>query len=63
MEPIKVLTEEGIKALYGKVTSDISVVENAKLDKNQVFVGTMAEYEEKNALGEIPVGALVFITE
>lgn len=39
MEPIKVLTEEGIKALYGKVTSDISIVENVKLDKNQVLEG------------------------
>jgi hypothetical protein len=72
--PIKVLTEDGIRALFNLLSLQdypnndvleavINAIDNTKLDKNNMFIGTLAEYQAANDAGKIPVGAIVCITD
>lgn len=73
-EQIKVLTADGVKALFDLLSLQdypnndvleavINAIDNTKLDKNNIFIGTLAEYQAANAAGKIPVGAIVCITD
>lgn len=73
-EQIKVLTADGVKVLYDLLSLQdypnndvlmavINAIDETKLDKQMVFVGTKAEYNEAYAAGGIPVGAIVVLTD
>lgn len=73
-EQIKVLTADGVKVLYDLLSLQdypnndvlmavISAIDETKLDKQMVFVGTKAEYNTAYANGKVPVGAIVVITD
>ena len=73
-EQMKVLTADGVKALFDLLSLQdypnnevLSVVINAidttKFDKNRVFVGTLAEYNVAYEAGNVPVGAIVILTD
>jgi hypothetical protein len=73
-EQIKVLTADGVKALFDLLSLQdypnndvleavINAIDNTKLDKNNMFIGTLAEYQAANDAGKIPVGAIVCITD
>lgn len=74
MADLKVLTADGVKVLYNLLSLQdypnndvlmavIDAIDDTKLDKQMVFVGTKAEYNTANAAGEVPVGALVVLTD
>lgn len=73
-EQIKVLTADGVKALFDLLSLQdypnndvleavINAIDNTKLDKNNIFIGTLAEYRAANDAGKVPVGAIVCITD
>lgn len=73
-DAIKVLTADGVKVLYDLLSLQdypnndvlmavIEAIDTTKLDKEKVFVGTKAEYNTAYAKGEVPVGAIVVITD
>ena len=73
-ETKKYLDADGVKILYDLLSLQdypnnevLSVVINAidttKLDKNKVFVGTLAEYNVAYKAGNVPVGAIVILTD
>ena len=74
MPVIKVLDADGVKALFDLLSLQdypnndvleavINAIDNTKLDKNNMFIGTLAEYQAANDAGKIPVGAIVCITD
>lgn len=73
-EPIKVLDAEGVKVLFNLLSLQdypnndvlmavINAIDTTKLDKNKVFVGTLAEYNVAYEAGNVPVGAIVILTD
>lgn len=73
-DAIKVLTADGVKVLYDLLSLQdypnndvlmavINAIDETKLDKNNIFIGTLAEYQAANDAGRIPVGAIVCITD
>lgn len=45
------------------LTEEERAIWNAKMNGDKIFVGTKAEYNVANIAGEIPVGALVILTD
>lgn len=73
-EQIKVLTAEGVKALFDLLSLQdypnndvlmavINAIDNTKLDSNNIFIGTRYEYKTANSNGSIPEGAIVILTD
>lgn len=73
-EQIKVLTADGVKVLYDLLSLQdypnndvlmavINAIDETKLDKQMVFVGTKAEYNTAYSAGNVPVGAIVVLTD
>ena len=73
-DAIKVLTADGVKILYDLLSLQdypnndvlmavINAIDATKLDRNNIFIGTLAEYQAANDAGKIPVGAIVCITD
>ena len=73
-EQIKVLTADGVKALFDLLSLQdypnkdgleavINAIDNTKLDKNKIFVGTREQYNIELNAGKIPVGAIVVLTD
>lgn len=73
-DAIKVLTADGVKVLYDLLSLQdypnndvlmavINAIDETKLDKNNIFIGTLAEYQAANDANKIPVGAIVCITD
>ena len=71
---IKVLDANGVKALFDLLSLQdypnndvlmavINAIDTTKLDKNKVFVGTLAEYNVAYEAGNVPVGAIVILTD
>ena len=73
-DAIKVLTADGVKVLFDLLSLQdypnndvlmavINAIDATKLDRNNIFIGTLAEYQAANDAGKIPVGAIVCITD
>ena len=73
-EPIKVLDATGVKILFDLLSLQdypnndvlmavINAIDSTKLDKNNIFVGTHAEYVEARTKGLVADGAIVVITD
>lgn len=73
-DTIKVLTADGVKVLYDLLSLQdypnndvlmavINAIDETKMDKSAIFVGTKAEYDTANSAGEVPVGAVVILTD
>lgn len=73
-DQMKVLTADGVKILYDLLSLQdypnndvlmavINAIDDTKLDKNKIFIGTRYQYKAANAEGEIPVGAIVVLTD
>lgn len=74
MADLKVLDANGVKVLYDLLSLQdypnndvlmavIGAIDDTKLDKAAIFIGTRADYKVANVAGEIPVGALVVLTD
>lgn len=70
----KFLDIEGVKVLYQLLSLQdypnneilaavVDAIDSTKLDKNKIFIGTRAEYNLANATGDVPVGAVVILTD
>lgn len=70
----KFLDADGVKVLYDLLSLQdypnndilmavISAIDTTKLDKNKMFIGTLAEYNVAHAHGEIQNGAIVILTD
>lgn len=70
----KFLDASGVKVLYDLLSLQdypnndvlmavISAIDDTKLDKNKIFVGTKAEYNTAYVNGEVPVGTIVVLTD
>lgn len=73
-EPIKVLDADGVKVLFNLLSLQdypnndvlmavINAIDATKLDKNKIFIGTTAEYNEALAEKKISLGAIVVLTD
>ena len=73
-EQMKVLTADGVKALFDLLSLQdypnndvleavINAIDNTKLDKNKMFVGTLQEYNIARARGDVRDGAIVVLTD
>ena len=73
-EPIKVLDAEGVKVLFDLLSLQdypnndvlmavINAIDNTKLNKNNIFIGTKDEYDNTFRAGKVPVGAIVVLTD
>jgi hypothetical protein len=73
-EPIKVLDAEGVKTLFNLLSLQdypnndvlmavINAIDTTKLDKNKMFVGTLAEYTVARTRGDVQDGAIVVLTD
>lgn len=73
-DTIKVLDAEGVKVLFDLLSLQdypnndvlmavINAIDTTKLDKNKMFVGTLAEYNVARARGDVPDGAIVILTD
>lgn len=71
---IKVLDAAGVKALYDLLSLQdypnndvlmavINAIDTTKLDKNKMFVGTLAEYNIARSRGDVQDGAIVILTD
>jgi hypothetical protein len=71
---IKVLDADGIKVLFDLLSLQdypnndvlmavINAIDTTKLDKNKMFVGTLAEYNIARARGDVKDGAIVILTD
>lgn len=71
---IKTLDASGVKILYDLLSLQdypnnevlaavINAIDQTKMDKSAIFVGTQSEYDTANTAGEIPVGAVVILTD
>lgn len=74
MAEFKALDATGVKVLYDLLSLQdypnndvlaavINAIDQTKLDKNMIFVGTQSEYDIANEAGEIPTGAIVILTD
>lgn len=74
MAEFKALDATGVKVLYDLLSLQdypnndvlvavINAIDQTKLDKNMIFVGTQSEYNVANEAGEIPTGAIVILTD
>ena len=70
----KFLDASGVKILYDLLSLQdypnndilaavVNAIDTTKLDKNKVFVGTLAEYNVAYEAGNVPVGAIVILTD
>lgn len=70
----KFLDIEGVKVLYQLLSLQdypnneilaavVDAIDSTKLDKNKIFIGTKAEYNLAMSKEEIPVGAIVVLTD
>lgn len=70
----KFLDASGVKILYDLLSLQdypnndilaavVNAIDTTKLDKNRVFVGTLAEYNVAYEAGNVPVGAIVILTD
>lgn len=69
----KFLDRDGVNILWSQIASEypnnniiaaiINAVDKSKIDKNQLFVGTLAEYTNAFRAGKVPVGAIVVLTD
>ena len=70
----KYLDADGVKILYDLLSLQdypnndilaavVNAIDTTKLDKNRVFVGTLAEYNVAYEAGNVPVGAIVILTD
>ena len=73
-DTIKVLDAEGVKVLFDLLSLQdypnnnvlmavINAIDNTKLDKSSIFIGTRYEYKTANSNGSIPEGAIVILTD
>ncbi len=71
-EQIKVLDVNGVKVLFDLLSLQdypnndvlmavINAIDTTKMDKNNIFVGTKAEYEA--AASTLPLGAVIILTD
>lgn len=71
---IKVLDADGVKVLFDLLSLQdypnndvlmavINAIDTTKLDKNKMFVGTLAEYNIARARGDVQDGAIVILTD
>ena len=74
MADMKFLDANGVKVLYDLLSLQdypnndilmavISAIDSTKIDKNNLFVGTRAQYIEALAENKINVGAIVILTD
>lgn len=74
MADLKVLDANGVKVLYDLLSLQdypnneilgavINAIDSTKMDKTAIFVGTKAEYNVAYATGNVPVGAIVILTD
>lgn len=74
MAEFKALDAAGVKVLYDLLSLQdypnndvlvavINAIDQTKMNKDAIFVGTKAEYNTAYAAGEIPVGALVVLID
>lgn len=74
MADLKFLDASGVKVLFDLLSLQdypnndvlmavIDAIDTTKMDKSAIFVGTKAEYNVAYAAGEVPVGALVVLTD
>lgn len=72
--PVKVLDAEGVKVLFNLLSLQdypnndvlmavVNAIDNTKLDKNNIFVGTKEEYTNAFRANKVPVGAIVVLTD
>lgn len=72
--PIKVLDAEGVKVLFDLLSLQdypnndvlmavVNAIDNTKLDKNNIFIGTKEEYANAFRANKVPVGAIVVLTD
>lgn len=73
-EQIKVLTADGVKALFDLLSLQdypnndilaavIDAIDETKLNKDKIFVGTQEEYRAASNQDKIPVGTIVVLTD
>ena len=73
-EPIKVLDAAGVKVLFDLLSLQdypnndvlmavINAIDNTKLDRNNIFVGTQEEYIVARTKGLVADGAIVVLTD
>ena len=71
-EQIKVLDVNGVKVLFDLLSLQdypnndvlmavINAIDTTKMDKNNIFVGTKAEYEA--VASTLPLGAVIILTD
>lgn len=71
---IKVLDASGVKALFDLLSLQdypnndvlmavINAIDTTKFDKNKMFIGTQYDYRTAYALGQIPEGTIVILTD
>lgn len=71
---IKTLDASGVKILYDLLSLQdypnnevlaavINAIDQTKMDKNIIFVGTKAEYDTAYLNAEIPIGTIVILTD
>lgn len=70
----RVLDENGVKILFNLLNLQdypnndilmavINAIDETKMDKDKIFIGTKAEYNIAYAAGDVPVGAIVILTD
>lgn len=70
----KFLDASGVKVLYDLLSLQdypnndvlmavINAIDDTKMDKDKIFIGTKAEYNTAYAAGDVPVGAVVILTD
>lgn len=70
----KFLDANGVKVLYDLLSLQdypnndvlmavINAIDTTKLDKNKMFIGTIAEYNVARASGDVQDGAIVILTD
>lgn len=73
-EPIKVLDAEGVKVLFDLLSLQdypnndvlmavINAIDETKLDKNKIFIGTKEEYNDAFRANKISVGTIIVLTD
>ena len=70
----RVLDENGVRTLFNLLSLQdypnndvlmavINAIDNTKMDKNQIFIGTKDEYDNAFRANKVPVGAIVVLTD
>lgn len=71
---IKTLDASGVKILYDLLSLQdypnnevlaavINAIDQTKMDKNTIFVGTKAEYDTAYVNNKVPIGAIVILID